>query len=71
MDYETTDKSMTQNIITTGIFSKGNINAYIYYLQETGEESFKLLIDISEAIITPSNFRPTKQPLASFLVESK
>ena len=40
-DYDTTDTSMTQEIILTEMFSTSNINDYISDLQETCEESFK------------------------------
>ena len=62
---------MTNNIIVTETFYKGNINAYIYNLKEIGEESLKFLTDISKTIFIPPTVINTQGPSTSFLVPSK
>ena len=52
-------------------FSKRNSNAYIYSVQKTGEDSLKLLTDLSDSIIIPYTFIPTQVPPMSLLVPSK
>ena len=65
------DSTITQESFTTDNFSAGNINYCISYLQDTGEESFKCIASISEAIIIPPTQRPTKGPPTSSPVLSK
>ena len=50
------------------ITEKWDINDYIYDIQETGEESFKCIKSISEAVIIYHTPIPTQGQLMSVII---
>ena len=50
------------------ITEKWDINDYIYDIQETGEESFKYIKSISEAVIIYHTSIPTQGQLMSVII---
>ena len=65
LDDEKTYTDFTYNIMIT---EKWDINDYIYDIQETGEESFKCIKSISEAVIIYHTPIPTQGQLMSVII---